>query len=157
MHDLLPQSIRKLLAILDNVKKVVAIPMPRIRLQKKAPIKPPESATKVSARVLIPTRIKSPKRWELRKAACCARSMGARTQPTIPVSAVSMRKMELLKGFQWESSHWTKMPWEWQKRTCQFLRADHGTFLEIRENGQKVPEKLAKEEMSLAIRPPKKN
>ncbi len=60
--------------------------------------KPTESATKVSARVLlVPTRIMFPKRQQSRKAAHYARSMGARTRLIILVSAVSMIKMELYK------------------------------------------------------------
>jgi hypothetical protein len=42
-------------------------------------------------------KIESPKRQEPQKVACCARNMGARTQPTIPVSVVSTTKMELYK------------------------------------------------------------
>jgi hypothetical protein len=68
--------------------------MPRIRSQRKVQRQPLESGTKVSIRVLIPTRIEFLKRQESRKAVQCARSMGACTH-TILVSAINMRKTEL--------------------------------------------------------------
>ena len=87
-QDSLPQSVRKLLGILENVEKVVAIPMPRKRLWKKTLRKPPESARKVSPRVVVPLTTVSLKRCESRKAAHCARNMGACTRPTILMSVI---------------------------------------------------------------------
>ncbi len=53
MQDSLPQSIRKLLGILENVEKVVANSNAKEKTMKESTDKPPESATKISARVVI--------------------------------------------------------------------------------------------------------
>jgi hypothetical protein len=64
---------------------------------RKAPRTAPESAARASARVLVPRTFESLKRRESRKAAHSARNMGACTQLTIPVSAVSTKRTELYK------------------------------------------------------------
>ena len=58
-QDSLPQSVRKLLGVLENVEKVVSNSTPRKRQPRKAPRSPPESAARVSAEVLIPTIFES--------------------------------------------------------------------------------------------------
>jgi hypothetical protein len=59
----LPQSIRKILGVLENVEKVVVSSnMPRKRPPRITLRKPPKSVTKVSTRVLSPTTFEFPKR-----------------------------------------------------------------------------------------------
>ncbi len=78
MHDSLPQSIRKLLGILENVEKVVA----NSNAKEKATEESIEKATgKCDKGKCKGTNshmtIKFPRRQESRKVARCARSMGA--------------------------------------------------------------------------------
>jgi hypothetical protein len=62
-QDLLPQSFRKLvLGVLENVEKVLANSNAKEKAAREVVRKPLESATNVSARVLVPTRFESPKR-----------------------------------------------------------------------------------------------
>ncbi len=78
-QDSLPQSVRKLLGVLENVEKVVANSNAKKRLQKKTERKPPESMRKVSARVIVPWTTISVKRCESRKAALCQKHGGTHT------------------------------------------------------------------------------
>ncbi len=85
-QDLLPQSVRKLLGILENVKKVVASYNAKEKVTKESTEKDTgkvlrKSPEKVNERVLIPKNFSFPKRQKLRKAACCARNLGACTRP----------------------------------------------------------------------------
>ena len=108
-QDLLPQSIRKLLGILENFQKSSSKFQHQGKGHKRKKVrKPPESARKGSTRVVVPRTTVSWKRWEWRKAVCCARNMGACTRPTILVSAVSTREKVLLKRVSAE-----RQPLEW--------------------------------------------
>ncbi len=92
-----PQSVRKLLGVLENVEKIVANSTAKDSPLKKMPRTAPESEARASVKVLVPTTSESLKRLDMRKAARSARNMGARTQLTIPVSAVSTKRTELYK------------------------------------------------------------
>ena len=61
-QDLLPQSIRKLLVILENVEKVVANSNAKEKAQKRTLRKPLKSARNVSTRVVVPQTTVSLKR-----------------------------------------------------------------------------------------------
>ncbi len=61
--------------------------------------KPPESATKVSAKVLIPTTFEFLKRQTSRKVARCARRVGVRTRLIIPVCRKYEKDGTLQKSF----------------------------------------------------------
>ncbi len=96
-QDSLPQSIRKLLGILENIKKVVSSSKFQHQGKGHEGMQRESHRKKVNERVLIPMNFKFPIRRKLRKAVCCARIMGVHIRSTIPVSAISTRKLGLLK------------------------------------------------------------
>ena len=69
------------MGILENVEKVVASSNTKEKAAKESVRKPPESATTVSARVLVPMTFEFPKWRESRKVVPCARSMGVLHDP----------------------------------------------------------------------------
>ncbi len=68
--------------------------------------------------------------------------MGACTQPTIPVSAVSARKMGLLTKASAERKPIDRNAMAIIRKKIHFLCAVYG-FLETQEDFEKGPEKLA--------------
>ena len=94
-QDSLPQSVRKLLGVLGNVEKVVANSDAKEKAARESSKKTTGKRNKGKRKGTGSHEVRVPKKVRVEKAARCARSMGARTQPTIPVSAVSTRKMEL--------------------------------------------------------------
>ncbi len=94
-QDSFPQSVRKLLGMLENVEKVVVNSNANEKAAKESAEKSTGKCSK--GKRPIPTTFESLKRKESRKAARSARNMGARTQLTIPVSVISTIRTELYK------------------------------------------------------------
>jgi hypothetical protein len=141
-QDSLPQSIRKLLGILENVKKVVVNFDTKERVKKESTEKATGKCEKVSARVVVPLTTVSLKRRRPRKTVRCARNMGACTTHNTGVCHKYEKDGTLKKSFNGKAAVGLKCHGNGKK--------DHAnSFAQFMERCSKLEKAVKKTQKSL--------